>query len=94
MGKREWLDNHAAALHSGKWGQVLSIWFDEPQDADQPWERRRADRARYISPRVHGAYHAILRDVPRSLTNSLSMLDSAINICYLTYANRRALMLY
>jgi len=33
-----WLDAYARELNSGKWGQVISVWFDEPRDGDIPWE--------------------------------------------------------
>jgi hypothetical protein len=33
-----WLANYQRELGSGKWGRILSIWFDEPLDSDIPWE--------------------------------------------------------
>jgi len=32
------LSNYQRELASGKWGYVISIWFDEPLDGDIPWE--------------------------------------------------------
>lgn len=36
--RRRWLSDYQRELSSGKWGRVLSIWFDEPLDGDIPWE--------------------------------------------------------
>lgn len=36
--RQRWLADYQSELASGKWGHVLSVWFDEPQDGDIPWE--------------------------------------------------------
>jgi hypothetical protein len=36
--REEWLADYREQLLSGRWGRVVSVWFDEPRDGDIPWE--------------------------------------------------------
>ncbi len=38
VGRRDALMRYLTDLQSGRWGQVLKIWFDEPRQGDIPWE--------------------------------------------------------